>query len=293
MSKYLVTGGAGFIGSNLVDRLIELGHDVTIYDNLLTGNIENVNVKAKFYKLPVEFVNPEYHKDDGFEAIFHFAADSRIQPSFDNPMLTHTSNVSGTANMLEFAKVCGSKFIFASSSTVHHDMYANPYAFSKQIGENYGILWNRMYKVPVVIARLFNAYGPRQMEIGPHSTVVGIFMRQKRNNLPLTVTGDGKRRRDFIHVADIVEALIEMSKKNYNADVFNVGSGFNYSILEVAEMFKQPIEFIQDRRGEASQTIADIETTMKKLNWLPTHSLEDYVKSELDVINNSSANIRS
>jgi UDP-glucose 4-epimerase len=279
--KCLVTGGAGFIGSHLVDRLILEGHEVVIYDSLTSGFRRNINLLARLYEIPVECVNPSCHVCDGYDVIFHLAAEARIQPSFDNPMLTHASNVSGTAVMLEFARQCKAKFIFAGSSSVYHDMYANPYSFSKQIGESYGVLWNKIYKVPVAIARFFNVYGPRQIETGPYSTVIGVFLDQKRRNVPLTITGDGKQRRDFTHVNDIVSGLIAMSKDEWDGHIFDLGTGINHSIVEIAEMFKHPIQYVPKRPGEAQDTKANIHDTKALLGWRPTHRLEDYISSEL------------
>lgn len=278
MSKYLVTGGCGFIGSHLVDKLIEDGNEVVVYDVVK----RNLNPKARYYQIEVESVNASYHLNDGYEAIFHLAAESRIQPSFKNPYLTHQSNVSGTASMLELARACKAKFVFASSSSVHYDMYANPYAFSKQIGESYCILWNKLYGVPTSIARFYNVYGPRQIEEGPYATVVGIFMNRKKRNLPLQITGDGSQRRDFVHVDDIVSGLIESSKQNWDSNIFELGTGTSYSIMEVAQMFKQSIEYIDRPPGEAAETKAVLHDTRIMLGWKAKKSLPDYIKQELD-----------
>jgi len=278
--KYLVTGGAGFIGSNLVDRLIIEGHEVVVYDTLVTGC--NFNPRARYYEIPVESVDPSYHINDGFDAIFHLAAEARIQPSFEKPMVTHSSNVSGTAVMLEFARQCKAKFIFAGSSSVYHDMYANPYSFSKQVGESYCILWNKIYKVPVAIARFFNVYGPRQLEkVAPNASVIGIFLDQKRRNTPLTITGDGKQRRDFTHVYDIVSGLIAMSKEDWDGHIFDLGTGVNHSIIEVAEMFKHPIVHVPSRPGEALVTKANLHDTKALLGWRSRYTLEDYIAIEV------------
>jgi nucleoside-diphosphate-sugar epimerase len=278
--NYIVTGGLGFIGSNLVDDLINRGHQVLIYDDLSTGKMEYLNPKAILIPCRVEEIKQWITKEP-VDAIFHLAAQSRIQPSFSDPYLTHCSNVSATANVLEFARKVRTKVIFAGTSCAYHDAMANPYAFTKNIGEQYCRLYADLYGVSVVIARFFNVYGPRQMEEGTHSTVVGIFERQKRNNMPLTITGTGEKRRDFIHVKDIVSGLIAMalSTETWHGEAFNLGSGINFSIKEVAEMFKHPIQYIPDRPGEAQITLADIELTKDALGWEPIMSLKDYINS--------------
>jgi UDP-glucose 4-epimerase len=267
--------------------LIAEGHEVVVYDTLVSGHTYNLHPRARHYDIAVEKVDPSCHVNDGYDAIFHLAAEARIQPSFEKPMLTHDSNVSGTAVMLEFARQCGARFIFAGSSSVYHDMYANPYSFSKQIGESYCILWNRIYKVPVAIARFFNVYGPRQLETGPYSTVIGIFLDQKRRNVPLTITGDGSQRRDFTHVHDIVSGLIAMSKDDWDGHVFDLGTGTNHSIMEVATMFKQPIVHIPSRPGEALVTKANLHDTKALLGWRPIHMLADYVAAEIEKCTNT------
>jgi UDP-glucose 4-epimerase len=160
---------------------------------------------------------------------------------------------------------------------VYHDKFANPYSFTKQLAEDYGTLYNRVYGVPVAIARFFNVYGPRQLEEGAYATVVGIFERQKRNGENLTVTGDGEKRRDFTHVDDIVSGLIAMSEEDWNAEIFNLGTGTNHSINEVAKMFDHPIEYIPARPGEAQTTLADIHNSKAMLGWRPKKSLKEYV----------------
>lgn len=276
--KCLVTGGAGFIGSHLVDRLVEDGHDVEVYDCLTTGKRENLNPKARFYSCACQEV-PWVHT---FDVIFHLAAEARIQPSFKNPYRAHAANVDGTFRMLNMAKFKkDTRFVYAGSSTAYDDTYLNPYAFTKKVGEDYCTLYNRIYELPVAIARFFNVYGPRQIEEGDYSTVVGIFERQKREGKPLTVTGDGEQRRDFTHVDDIVNGLIAMSKNDWNAEVFNLGTGVNYSIKEVAEMFDHPIEYIPARAGEAKVTKANISMSKEMLDWKPERNLKEYVNALL------------
>jgi len=278
--KCLVTGGAGFIGSHLVDRLIEDGHEVVVWDDLTTGKRDQVHEDAKFYQIPVECISPSYH-DEKHNAIFHLAAEARIQPSFEFPQRTHDSNVTGTTKILELARHTGAKIIYAGSSSVYHDQYANPYTFTKLKAEEYCTLYNRIYDVPVAIARFFNVYGPRQLEEGAYATVIGIFERQYRNGEPLTITGTGEQRRDFTHVEDIVSGLIAMSEEEWDANIFNLGTGTNNSIKELAEMFDCETTYIPARPGEAKDTLANIHDSKAFLGWRPKKVLKEYINDLL------------
>lgn len=278
----LVTGGAGFVGSNLVDKLIKLKHKVTIFDNLSTGKKNNLNQSAEFIKVDIADSKKieKFSRGREWDIVFHLAALARIQPSFDNPLEVQQVNVIGTVNMLEIARKNQAKFVYPGSSTAYHDVFANPYAFSKYTGEQYCKLYNQVFGISTVIARFFNVYGPRHISEGKYATVIAIWERQMAENEELTVTGDGSKRRDFTHVNDITEGLIELSKGNWNAEVFNLGTGKNYSILEVARMFNSKgIKFLPDRRGEAQETLADISKTIKLINWKPTMDIKDYIKS--------------
>lgn len=286
--KYLVTGGAGFIGSTLVDQLLEKDHDVTVLDNCSTGKWENLpsHDRLKVDQDDVSNTHGQIAKSweqtrTKFDVIFHLAAEARIQPSFEKPVLTHNSNVTGTVQILELCRKHKARFVYAGSSSVYHDKFANPYTFTKQLAEDYGTLYNRVYDVPVAIARFFNVYGPRQLEEGNYATILGIFEKQFREDVPLTVTGTGEKRRDFTHVYDIVSGLIAMSKDDWNADIFNLGTGTNHSINEVAKMFNHPIEYIPNRPGEAQTTLADIQESKSKLGWEPKHCLKEYVNDLL------------
>lgn len=278
--RYLVTGGAGFIGSHLVDRLIGQGHEVVVWDCLTTGKKENLNPKAKTYFIDVAEISPQYHADKQYDAIFHLAGEARIQPSFEHPLTVHDSNVTGTIKVLEVARHHHTPVVFAGSSSVLHDMHANPYSFSKQIAEYYCQMYHKVFGVPTVIARFFNVYGPRQLEDGAYATVIGIFEKQWREGRPLTITGDGEQRRDFTHVDDIVDGLINMADGLWEGDIFNLGTGTNYSINEVAALFKNyvPPQYLPARRGEARETLADISKTQTILGWEPKRSLKEYVE---------------
>ena len=241
MSKVIVTGGCGFIGSNLVDMLISRKYDVTVIDNMITGREENVNEGASYIYEDYRDVltNPSrYGLDNGeYDTIFHLAAMPRIQPSFDDPLYTLNNNAYGTAILCDFAKKQNIKIVYAGSSSYYAGVYLNPYSFSKWVGEEICQMYSKIYGVSSCIARFFNVYGPRHLKTGPYSTVVGIFEEQYKSDSPLTATGDGEQRRDFTHVFDICSGLIAMSNDVHEGEIFNLGTGKNYSINELAGLF--------------------------------------------------------
>tara|TARA_R110000851_G_scaffold58710_1_gene136177 strand:+ start:4064 stop:4975 length:912 start_codon:yes stop_codon:yes gene_type:complete len=292
--KYLITGGCGFIGSNLVDKLTSLGHDVLVIDNLSTGKKENCNSLATY-------IFKDYQKTlkdslftisdplcENIDVIFHLAAMPRIQPSFDNPLYTMSNNAHGTAILCEFARKKNSKVVYAGSSSFYGGVYLNPYSFSKWVGEEICKMYSQIYEVPTSIARFFNVFGPRHLRTGPYSTVVGVFEKQFSDGLPLTITGDGDQRRDFTHVDDICNGLIAMSEGTYYGEIFNLGTAKNYSINELASMYDgAKTEFIAARPGEARETLADISYTRSALNWSPLeqNSLKDYIAQFVESLN--------
>ena len=286
MANIIVTGGCGFIGSNLVDMLVQNPNDnVIVVDNLFTGKRENCNIKAKYIFDDIRNVFAKNYTNPSLQninVIFHLAALPRIQPSFENPNETLDINTKGTALVCEFARKNNIKIVYAGSSSFYGGVYLNPYAFSKWQGEEVCKLYSEVYGLSTVIARFFNVYGQRHVRTGPYATVVGIFEKQMLANESLTITGNGKQRRDFTNVKDICRALIEMSKDIWKGDIFNLGSGRNYSINDVAFMFKQDIKYIARRPGEAWITLADIFKTKKLLNWTPKVNLQDWVLKWLE-----------
>lgn len=286
MTNILVTGGCGFIGSNLVDILVQdKKNEVVVVDNLDTGKKENCNEKAKYIFNDIrnvfsgEFTHPLLKN---IEIIFHLAALARIQPSFERPTKTLDINTRGTALVCEFARKNNTKVIYAGSSSFYGGIYLNPYAFSKWQGEEVCKLYSEVYDSSTAIARFFNVYGPRHLCTGPYATVVGIFEKQMLFDEPLTVTGTGDQRRDFTHVKDICKGLIEMSKDNWKGEVFNLGTGMNHSINELAAMFKENVTYIAQRPGEAWTTLADISKTKKLLNWNPKIELKSWILKWLE-----------
>ena len=183
-------------------------------------------------------------------------------------------------NILEYARVKNIPVVYAGSSSYHHGLYSSPYAWSKWSGEELCKLYSSVYDINTSICRFYNVYGPYQLEEGDYSTVLGIFEKQYRENIPLTITADGKQRRDFTHVEDIVDGLVRCSQHNFKAQFFELGSGVNYSINEVADMFGKdyPREYIPARKGEYDRTLCDYSVAELKLGWKPKYNLKEYMK---------------
>jgi len=278
MKNVLITGGAGFVGTNLVKRLIAEGHEVTSLDNYSTGKKENEQQGCKYI---VGDITDRTLMLEGYDVIFHLAALARIQPSLKNPLETVDVNVSGTLNILEIARKHDIPVIYAGSSSCHHGLYGSPYAWSKYAGEQLCKLYSDVYGLSTTICRFYNVYGPYQLEDGDYSTILGIFERQYRNNEPLTITADGEQRRDFTHVNDIVDGLYKCIGRESKADIFELGSGINYSINEVANLFNTETKYIPARKGEYPYTLCDYSYAQGELGWTPTRNLEDYIKGQL------------
>jgi len=285
MTNILVTGGCGFIGSNLVDILVEDSNsNVIVIDNLETGKKENCNNKARYIFQDIRYVFENLNSFEmlkNIDIVFHLAALARIQPSFERPNETLDVNVRGTSLVCEFARKNNVKVIYAGSSSFYAGVYLNPYAFSKWQGEEICKLYSEVYGMSTTIARVFNVYGPRHLRSGPYATVLGIFEEQMFLDEPLTITGTGEQRRDFTNVEDICSALIAMSKDVWKGEVFNLGTNTNHSINELAAMFKEDIKYIPQRPGEAWTTLADISKTKELLNWKPKVELKTWVSKWL------------
>lgn len=275
--KALVTGGLGFVGSNLADLLISKGHDVTIIDDLSSGQLKNRNPKAKLIHSNIRdlFKAPIIDK---FDTIFHLAAEARIQPSYDNPLKWLQSNIDGTSVVCEYGRKYGSKIVYAGSSSCYGGKFMNPYTFSKKQAEEVCEMYSKVFRVSTVVARFFNVYGPRNPLIGEFTPIIAKFEQQYKDKKPLTVVGDGSQRRDFTHVYDICEGLYALSKDRWKGEIFNLGTGKNYSILEVSEMFGGERKFLPKRPGESKETLADISKTIEKVGWKPKYNLENYIK---------------
>ncbi len=294
-TKVVVIGGAGFIGSHLVDALIEEGYDVHVIDNLVNGKKENVNAKAKFHKKDITDLKALQSVFKKADYVFHLAALPRVQFSIKYPIESHNANVNGTLNVLIAAhKAQVKKVIYSASSSAYGDqktmplvetmlpMPKSPYGLQKQIGESYCRVWSEVYGLPTVCLRYFNVYGPRNSADGAYALVISKFIEQMRKNKALTITGTGKQTRDFTHVRDIVAAniLAMKSAKVGKGEVVNIGAGNNVSINEIARMIGGTIEYIPARL-EPQNTLANNSLARKLLGWKPQVSIEKGIKELL------------
>ena len=283
--RILVTGGLGFVGSHLVDYLVDQKglKDVVVIDNLSSESSSRSYMRedVTYWIDDIANLNTYRYAGENFDVIYHLAALARIQPSFKDPLKYLNIDMMGTAHVCELARSCNAKIVYAGSSSAFGGPMLNPYAFAKFTGEQCCEMYAKVYNLSTVSARFFNVFGERQPTSGPYATVVGIFEKQTVEGLPLTITGNGEQRRDFTHVDDIVAGLVALSESTYEGDVYQLGTGTNYSINDLAEMFGGEKKYIPARPGEAWTTLADIEKTVKDTGWLPTISLETYIKDFL------------
>jgi UDP-glucose 4-epimerase len=298
MTKCLVTGAAGFIGSNLVDELINKGHEVIGIDNESAESNEEFywNSKAKNYKYDIcnyEKTRPLY---DGVDYVFHLAAESRIQPAILNPIEAVTKNCVGTVTVLQCAREAGVKKVIYSSTSSGYgfneppnhenqpDDCLNPYSVSKVAGEKLCKMYTKLFGLKTVIFRYFNVYGERSPIRGQYAPVIGIFLRQKNDGEPLTIVGDGEQRRDFTHVSDVVQANILAATKDiedkFYGGLYNVGNGKNYSINEIASAISDKQVNISPRIGEARTTLANNGKLRTIFGWRPQVNFMDWIKTQ-------------
>lgn len=299
--QYLVTGGAGFIGSHLVDTLIKDGHQVRVIDNFLTGKRENLNPQAELIEADIrdlEKIKPAFQ---GMDGVFHVAAWPRVQISIENPLETNDININGTLNVILAARDAKVKrLVYSASSSAYgdpislplkEDMKPNPkspYGLQKYVGEEYCKLAALFYGLETVSLRYFNVYGPRMAEEGAYCTVIAVFLKQKREGQPLTITGDGTQTRDFTHVRDVARAniLAMTSVKVGQGEVINIGAGNNHSVNEVAEMIGGPTVNLP-ARIEPHDTLADNFLAKELLGWSPEVEFEEGVRELMRKISNS------
>lgn len=300
--RCLVTGGAGFIGSHLVDRLLADGEQVVVLDNFSTGRPANLQHHTGHPRLTVHEVDIAAAEQiaplfAGVEHVYHLAALADIVPSIETPLKYHRANVDGTAAVLEAARAAGvARLVYAASSSCYglpdqfptpesaalRPMY--PYALTKLVGEQYVLHWQRTYQLPCVSLRLFNVYGPRSRTRGTYGAVFGVFLAQKLAGKPFTVVGDGTQTRDFTFVIDVVDAFVRAARSSLDGAVMNVGSGGTYSINRLVELLGGEVVYIPKRPGEPDCTFADTTQLRDRLGWQPTVSFEQGVQRMLDVI---------
>jgi len=301
--KALVTGGCGFIGSHIVDRLINEGFEVTVLDNLSTGRLLNLSHHKDNPNLNIHIVDlADYEKIlpffEGVDWVFHIAALADIVPSIERPLEYHRANVDGTINVLECCRKWEVKrIIYAASSSCYGipDISPTPetaeirpqypYAVTKYLGEKYMMYWNSIYSLPVTCMRFFNVYGPRSRTSGTYGAVFGVFLAQKLNNKPYTIVGDGTQTRDFTFVTDVANACYMAAGNNQAiGEIMNVGSGNTYSVNRLVELLGGDVLYIPKRPGEPDCTFADISKIKKTIDWQPLVSLEQGVKIMLENI---------
>ena len=294
MPRALVTGGAGFIGSHMVDLLLAEGFDVRVIDNLATGHVENLahhksNPRLAFEQIDMRDVPADAPIFGGLDFVSHIGGIGDIVPSIERPVAYMHANVNGTIAMLEGSRCAGvTKFVYAASSSCYgladvptaetapiRPEY--PYALSKYLGELSALHWAEVYRLPVVSIRMFNVYGPRVRTTGAYGAVFGVFLAQRANGRPLTVVGDGTQRRDFVYVTDVARAFLMAARSDYNGEVFNLGAGNPQSINHLVELIGGPVAHVPRRPGEPDCTWADVGKITRCLGWKPLVPFEEGV----------------
>ena len=300
--RTLVTGGAGFIGSHLVERLLSDGHSVVVLDNFSNGNPENLqqserDPNLKLHRVDIsnqEEVQPLFAKIDW---VFHLAALADIVPSIQEPIKYHRANVDGTVAVLEASRAAGVKrFVYSASSSCYgipeqvptpetspiRPMY--PYALTKNMGEQCVMHWHQVYQLPCISLRLFNVYGPRSRTSGTYGAVFGVFLAQKLAGKPFTVVGDGNQTRDFIFVTDVVDAFVRAGECQNSGEILNVGSGNTYSVNRLVSLLGGDVIHLPKRPGEPDSTFADTQKIRRMFGWRPQVSFEEGVGIMLENI---------
>jgi UDP-glucose 4-epimerase len=298
----IVTGGAGFIGSHLVDHLLGDGHEVTVLDNFSTGRPETFDHVRSSPKLSVHKVDIAEFETilpyfEGADWVFHIAALADIVPSIEHPLVYYRSNVDGTVNVLEASRCHGIKrFVYTASSSCYGvpEIYPTPesadirpqypYALTKHLGEECVMHWCQVYKIPAVSLRLFNVFGPRSRTSGTYGAVFGVFLAQKLHQEPFTVVGDGSQTRDFVFVTDVVQALVMAANSKIQGEIMNVGSGHTYSINQLVQLMGGEVVHVPKRPGEPDCTHADTTRVRELLGWTPQISFEQGVAMMLENI---------
>ena len=279
MKKILVTGGAGFIGYNLVNRLVSEGAEVYVVDNFSTGLKENKIKGATYKHCDIRNITNYKFIEEGIDVVYHLAALARIQPSFLEPIEYFETNATGTMKLAKWCAENNIPIVYAGSSSHHSGKFKNPYTFSKDVAEEILSLFQKHYGLKFTTTRFYNVYGPHHLKEGEYCTVIGKWENAIENGEPITVYGNGTKTRDFTHVDDIVDALIRIVDQNVWNTIFELGRGQAYSIKEVAEMFNPVtgITYKDDKPGEALNTLCDTSYAKTMLGWNPTKNLKDYI----------------
>jgi UDP-glucose 4-epimerase len=278
--KILVTGGAGFIGTNLIKRLLNEGHTVHSLDNYDSGLKENEIEGCQYFDSDVRSI----FSMENYDLIYHLAALSRIQPSFNNPQNTFDVNTAGTQEVCDFARQTKTKVIYSGSSSRWHNPHISPYACYKHVGEEICKMYRTSFNTDIEIVRFYNVYGPHEIVDGDWAAVIGVWRRQVRDGQPLTIVGDGEQRRDFTHVNDIIDGLYKIGISNEkHEDAWELGTGKNYSINEVADMFVEKFgcekQYIPNQKGNYKETLRENNDAIERLGWQPTDKLKQYIQS--------------
>ena len=279
--KVLVTGGAGFVGTNLIKQLLKEGHQVISIDNYHTGLKSNHQSGAQYIEFDIRNVD-DYSSWGEFDVVYHLAAIARIQPSFKEPYDYFTTNANAT---FKIAKYCSEKnipLVFAGSSSHWSGKFKNPYTFSKDVSEEIIQLFQTHYGLKASIARFYNVYGPYHLKEGGYCTVIGKWEKAYEEGKSLTIYGTGEKRRDFTHIDDIVSALILINEKQAWGHVFELGRGKNYSINEVASLYKTDIVYEDNKPGEAEITLCTDTLAKEVLGWEAKLDINDYINNYLN-----------
>ena len=298
--RVLVTGGAGFIGSHVIDKLLDDGHEVTALDNFSTGraeNLEHVASKITLVRCNIAEIGDWVSAFEGIDWVIHLAALADIVPSIQKPLAYYQSNVTGTFNVLEASRLQGvGRFVYTASSSCYGipTKYPTPesakidpqypYAVTKRLGEELVLNWKKIYNLPVVSLRFFNVYGPRSRTSGTYGAVFGVFLAQKLARKPLTIVGDGNQTRDFTYVTDVANAVVAAVNSDVTGEIMNVGSGKTTSVNTLASLIGGDTVHIPKRPGEPDCTFADIKKIKSVLDWQPKISIETGVENVLGEI---------
>lgn len=275
--KILVTGGAGFIGTNLIKKLLQEKHIVHSLDNYTTGLTTNEVDGCIYTKGDIKYINELYHGT--FDVVYHMAAIARIQPSFERPEDYIQTNFTGTYEVVKYCTKHNIPLIYAGSSSKHSGRFKNPYTFSKDLGEDIIKLYETHYNLQATTTRFYNVYGPHQLTEGGYTTLIGRWLYNIKNGINCEIYGDGEQRRDFTHVDDIVDALYKITEQQAYGYDFELGRGKNYSVNEVAEMLNIKPTYHPAKPGEARHTLNEDKKANDILGWIPKIDLVDYIKT--------------